>query len=150
MYAQHPVMPLSIILQLTFARLCMLQLWRTHIKRPMILVGPSLGAAVAIDFAVNFPEAVCLSTLFNKVPSQIFFFWYVHRILIFTIIEKWILFLSNAYWDTLQVDRLILIDASVYVEGTGLLRKLPKILAYAMVIVSHSFYWIFLQVTAIF
>ncbi|KAM0839848.1 hypothetical protein ACQ4PT_060047 [Festuca glaucescens] len=32
--------------------------WRTYIKRPMVLVGPSLGAAVAIDFAVNYPEAV--------------------------------------------------------------------------------------------
>ncbi|XP_027098635.1 alpha/beta hydrolase domain-containing protein VTE7 isoform X3 [Coffea arabica] len=62
------------------------QLWRTHIQRPMILVGPSLGAAVAIDFAVNFPEAV---------------------------------------------DKLILIGASVHVEGTGLLTKLPKFLAYA-------------------
>ncbi|KAL3525854.1 hypothetical protein ACH5RR_014226 [Cinchona calisaya] len=62
------------------------QFWRTHIKRPMILVGPSLGAAVAIDFAVNFPEAV---------------------------------------------DKLILIGASVYVEGTGILSKLPKFLAYA-------------------
>nr|XP_027073788.1 uncharacterized protein LOC113698244 isoform X2 [Coffea arabica] len=62
------------------------QLWRTHIKRPMILVGPSLGAAVAIDFAVNFPEAV---------------------------------------------EKLILINASVYAEGTGLLTKLPKFLAYA-------------------
>ncbi|XP_027077861.2 alpha/beta hydrolase domain-containing protein VTE7-like isoform X1 [Coffea arabica] len=61
-------------------------LWRTHIKRPMILVGPSLGAAVAIDFAINFPEAV---------------------------------------------DKLILINASVYAEGTGLLTKLPKFLAYA-------------------
>ncbi|KAH9772410.1 AB hydrolase-1 domain-containing protein [Citrus sinensis] len=34
------------------------QLWKTYIKRPMILVGPSLGAAVAVDFAVNHPEAV--------------------------------------------------------------------------------------------
>ncbi|KAK8948621.1 hypothetical protein KSP39_PZI004998 [Platanthera zijinensis] len=34
------------------------QLWRSYIKRPMILVGPSLGAAVAIDFTVNHPEAV--------------------------------------------------------------------------------------------
>ncbi|KAJ4710740.1 alpha/beta-Hydrolases superfamily protein [Melia azedarach] len=34
------------------------QLWKTYIKRPMILVGPSLGAAVAADFAVNHPEAV--------------------------------------------------------------------------------------------
>ncbi|XP_010680707.3 alpha/beta hydrolase domain-containing protein VTE7 [Beta vulgaris subsp. vulgaris] len=34
------------------------QFWRLYIKRPMILVGPSLGAAVAVDFAVNHPEAV--------------------------------------------------------------------------------------------
>lgn len=34
------------------------QLWNFYIKKPMILVGPSLGAAVAIDFAVNHPEAV--------------------------------------------------------------------------------------------
>ncbi|CAI9109833.1 OLC1v1009744C1 [Oldenlandia corymbosa var. corymbosa] len=62
------------------------QLWKTHIRRPMILVGPSLGAAVAIDFAANFPEAVA---------------------------------------------KLILIDASVYAEGTGILTKLPKPLAFA-------------------
>ena len=37
------------------------QLWNSYIKRPMILVGPSLGAAVAIDFAVHYPEAVSLS-----------------------------------------------------------------------------------------
>lgn len=29
----------------------------------MVLVGPSLGAAVAIDFAVNYPEAVRISQL---------------------------------------------------------------------------------------
>lgn len=52
----------------------------------MTLVGPSLGAAVAIDFAVRYPEAV---------------------------------------------DKLILVDASVYAEGTGDLAKLPKTLAYA-------------------
>ncbi|KAH6761848.1 alpha/beta-Hydrolases superfamily protein [Perilla frutescens var. hirtella] len=63
------------------------QLWKSHIKRPMILVGPSLGAAVAIDFAVNFPEAV---------------------------------------------KELILINANVYTNGTGVLRKLPKSAAYAM------------------
>jgi len=31
----------------------------------MILVGPSLGSAVAIDFAVNYPEAVCAIQQFN-------------------------------------------------------------------------------------
>ncbi|XP_047963312.1 uncharacterized hydrolase YugF-like isoform X2 [Salvia hispanica] len=62
------------------------QFWSSYVKRPMILVGPSLGAAVAIDFAVNHPEAV---------------------------------------------DKLILIDASVYVEGIGNLATLPKLMAYA-------------------
>ncbi|XP_031106528.1 uncharacterized protein LOC116011146 [Ipomoea triloba] len=62
------------------------QLWKAHIKRPMILVGPSLGAAVAIDFAVNFPEAV---------------------------------------------DKLVLINASVYLEGAGFWTKLPRMMAYA-------------------
>ncbi|XP_057810753.1 alpha/beta hydrolase domain-containing protein VTE7 isoform X2 [Salvia miltiorrhiza] len=62
------------------------QFWSSYIKRPMTLVGPSLGAAVAIDFAVNHPEAV---------------------------------------------DKLILIDASVYAEGTGHLATLPKVMAYA-------------------
>ncbi|XP_051141091.1 uncharacterized protein LOC127258335 isoform X2 [Andrographis paniculata] len=41
------------------------QLWKSHIRRPMTLVGPSLGAAVAIDFAVNFPEAVDKLVLIN-------------------------------------------------------------------------------------
>ncbi|ONI30983.1 hypothetical protein PRUPE_1G286400 [Prunus persica] len=62
------------------------QLWESYIKKPMILVGPSLGAAVAIDFAVSHPEAV---------------------------------------------ERLVLIDASVYTEGTGDLASMPKMLAYA-------------------
>ncbi|XP_052625863.1 uncharacterized protein LOC111921155 [Lactuca sativa] len=54
--------------------------------KPMLLVGSSLGAAVAIDLAVNHPEAV---------------------------------------------DKLILLDASVYAEGTGSLSRLPKFVAYA-------------------
>lgn len=62
------------------------QFWSSHIKRPMILVGPSLGAAVAIDFAINHPEAV---------------------------------------------ENLVLIDASVYAQGTGNLSKLPRAIAYA-------------------
>ncbi|GAB2234223.1 hypothetical protein Droror1_Dr00003466 [Drosera rotundifolia] len=62
------------------------QLWKSYVKRPMILIGPSLGAAVAIDFSVNYPEAV---------------------------------------------SKLILIDASVYAEGTENMAKLPRIVAYA-------------------
>ncbi|CAN1314082.1 Uncharacterized hydrolase YugF [Linum perenne] len=62
------------------------QLWKSHIRRPVILVGPSLGAAIAIDFAAHHPEAV---------------------------------------------EKLVLIDASVYAEGTGDLAKLPRIVAYA-------------------
>ncbi|KAJ8760583.1 hypothetical protein K2173_015250 [Erythroxylum novogranatense] len=62
------------------------QLWKSYINRPMILVGPSLGAAVAIDFAANHPETV---------------------------------------------KKLILIDASVYGEGTGNLATLSRVMAYA-------------------
>ncbi|PON83489.1 Alpha/beta hydrolase fold [Trema orientale] len=62
------------------------QFWNSYIKRPMILVGPSLGAAVAIDFAVHYPEAV---------------------------------------------KKLVLINASVYAEGTGNLANLPNLIAYA-------------------
>lgn len=69
------------------------QLWKHYIKKPMMLVGPSLGAAVAIDFAVSHPEAV---------------------------------------------DKLVLIDASVYAEGTGNLATLPKAVAYAGVYILKS------------
>ncbi|KAF4397640.1 hypothetical protein G4B88_027380 [Cannabis sativa] len=50
------------------------------------LVGPSLGASVAIDFALHYPEAV---------------------------------------------KKLVLINASVYAEGNGILSKLPNTIAYA-------------------
>ncbi|CAM8956072.1 unnamed protein product [Rhodiola kirilowii] len=69
------------------------QLWQSSIKKPMTLVGPSLGAAVAIDFAVSYPEAV---------------------------------------------EKLVLIDASVYAEGTGNMKTLPKALAYAGVSILKS------------
>ncbi|KAF5176548.1 alpha/beta-Hydrolases superfamily protein [Thalictrum thalictroides] len=69
------------------------QFWRSHIKKPMILVGPSLGAAVAIDFAFNHSEAV---------------------------------------------EKLVLIGASVYSEGTGNLAKLPRTVAYAGVSLLRS------------
>ncbi|XP_047338662.1 uncharacterized protein Mb2734-like [Impatiens glandulifera] len=63
------------------------ELWKTHIKKPMILVGPSLGGAIAIDFAVNYPQAV---------------------------------------------KSLVLVNACVYAEGTGVLSYLPRIMAYAV------------------
>ncbi|CAL9081205.1 unnamed protein product [Musa acuminata var. zebrina] len=69
------------------------QLWRTYIARPMVLVGPSLGASVAMDFIANHPEAV---------------------------------------------SKLVMIDASIYAEGTGNLAKLPRIVAYAGVSVLKS------------
>ncbi|XP_050227698.1 alpha/beta hydrolase domain-containing protein VTE7 [Mercurialis annua] len=62
------------------------QFWKEYIKRPMILVGPSLGASVAIDFTVNYPDAV---------------------------------------------EKLVVINPSVYAEGTKHLAKLPKTVAYA-------------------
>ncbi|GKU97346.1 hypothetical protein SLEP1_g10503 [Rubroshorea leprosula] len=70
------------------------QLWKSHIKRPMILVGPSLGSSVAIDFTANYPEAV---------------------------------------------EKLVLINPSVYEEGTGNLAKLPKVIAYAAVSLLKTF-----------
>ncbi|XP_030449697.1 alpha/beta hydrolase domain-containing protein VTE7 isoform X1 [Syzygium oleosum] len=70
------------------------QLWKSYIKKPMILVGPSLGAAIAIDFAVIHPEAV---------------------------------------------EKLVLIDASVYAEGTGDMANLPRAIAYAGVSILKSF-----------
>ena len=31
-------------------------LWQQHIKEPMVLLGASLGGAVALDFAYHHPE----------------------------------------------------------------------------------------------
>ncbi|XP_076953451.1 alpha/beta hydrolase domain-containing protein VTE7-like [Bidens hawaiensis] len=62
------------------------QFWKSYINRPMLLVGPSLGASAAVDFAINHPEAV---------------------------------------------DKLILINASVYAKGTGNLSTLPRSVAFA-------------------
>ncbi|GMP93818.1 hypothetical protein CsSME_00043504 [Camellia sinensis var. sinensis] len=45
------------------------QFWKSYIKRPMLLVGPSLGAAVAIDFAVNHSEAVYL---LKSIPLRLY------------------------------------------------------------------------------
>ncbi|KAL0813256.1 hypothetical protein Bca101_069699 [Brassica carinata] len=78
--------------------------WKTHIERPVVLVGPSLGAAVAIDIAVNHPEAIL------------------------------------SFEKNIQVESLVLMDASVYSEGTGNLATLPKAAAYAGIGRLHCLY----------
>lgn len=41
------------------------EFWKAYVKRPMILVGPSLGGAVAIDFALAHPDAIAKLVLVN-------------------------------------------------------------------------------------
>lgn len=82
----------------------------------MLLVGSSLGAAVAIDLAVNHPEAVSM----NDIKQHIFWSWFCI-----------IVYVKGLILMFLQVDKLILLDASVYAEGTGSLSRLPKFVAYA-------------------
>ena len=89
----------------------------------MILVGPSLGAAVAIDFVVNHPEAV--SILNNRTYDNALS---IHPLRF----SETSLFLVHLF----QVEKLVLIDASVYAEGTGDLANLPRLAAYAGVSLS--------------
>ncbi|RVW82728.1 hypothetical protein CK203_046913 [Vitis vinifera] len=129
------------------------QLWKSHIKRPVILVGPSLGAAVAIDFAVNYPEAVswdnlCLSGTWIRILGM--WNWTstqnleigVHARMKATVTALRTLGFTESYcpmsWLHNLVEKLVLIGASVYAEGTGNLSKLYRPLAYAGV--SLSFY----------
>ncbi|GAQ87312.1 alpha/beta-Hydrolases superfamily protein [Klebsormidium nitens] len=60
--------------------------WKTYMKRPMVLVGSSLGGAVAVDLALEHPDAV---------------------------------------------DRLVLLDAQVFIDGVGNRANLPRWLANA-------------------
>lgn len=92
----------------------------------MILVGPSLGSAVAIDFAINHPEAVCAIKSFkflNVCNNPIF-----KEILYLEIVLSCD---SHMIWSFFQVEKLVLMDASVYAEGTGNLATLPRSVAYA-------------------
>ncbi|KAI5074508.1 hypothetical protein GOP47_0010469 [Adiantum capillus-veneris] len=41
------------------------EFWRSYIRKPMVLVGASLGGAAAIDFTVKHPEAVSKLVLVN-------------------------------------------------------------------------------------
>lgn len=41
------------------------EFWRSYLKKPMVLVGASLGGAAAIDFALAHPEAVSKLVLIN-------------------------------------------------------------------------------------
>lgn len=73
----------------------------------MVLVGPSLGAAIAIDFAVNHPESV-------SYPYDIFeTIWEVES------------YDSELVGSCSQVSKLVLIDASVYAEGIGSMAQMP-------------------------
>lgn len=53
----------------------MILFWKSYIGRPMLLVGPSLGAAVAIDFAINHPEAVSIDSYFDYFILVIYFYF---------------------------------------------------------------------------
>ncbi|BBN17429.1 hypothetical protein MPTK1_7g14470 [Marchantia polymorpha subsp. ruderalis] len=41
------------------------EFWKTYIKKPMVLVGASLGGSIAIDFAVTHPDAVAKLVLID-------------------------------------------------------------------------------------
>ncbi|KAH7366232.1 hypothetical protein KP509_18G069200 [Ceratopteris richardii] len=41
------------------------EFWKSYIRRPMVLVGASLGGAVAIDFTLAYPEVVSKLVLIN-------------------------------------------------------------------------------------
>lgn len=78
----------------------------------MILVGPSLGATVAVDFTATYPEAVNFRFIIFKLPIT-----KAHSL--------------NPILSDFQVDKLVLINANAYSEGTGWLKELPKSIAYA-------------------
>ncbi|XP_031386145.1 uncharacterized protein LOC116199790 isoform X3 [Punica granatum] len=114
------------------------RMWKAYIKKPMILVGPSLGAAVAIDFAVAHPEAVSASFYFLFAGGQVLTSIGTH----ISVSKKTKIDTSVGVLDGIlnfQVEKLVLIDASVYTEGTGKMSSLPKALAYAGVAILKSF-----------
>ncbi|XP_021672925.2 alpha/beta hydrolase domain-containing protein VTE7 isoform X2 [Hevea brasiliensis] len=89
------------------------QLWKSYIKRPMILVGPSLGASVAMDFTVNYPEAV----------------------------EKLILINPNAYAEGTR--RLAKLPPVIAYAGVSLLKSIPlRLYANALAFNGTSFHTI--------
>ncbi|KAF3552843.1 hypothetical protein F2Q69_00016336 [Brassica cretica] len=102
------------------------ELWKTYIKRPMILVGPSLGATVAVDFTATYPEA--LWKTYIKRPMIL-----VGPSLGATVAVDFTATYPEA------VDKLVLINANAYSEGTGALKDLPKSIAYAGVKLLKSF-----------
>ncbi|OAY60219.1 uncharacterized hydrolase YugF isoform X2 [Manihot esculenta] len=89
------------------------QFWKSYIKRPMILVGPSLGASVAIDFSVNYPEAV----------------------------EKLVLINPNAYAEGTR--HLAKLPKTIAYAGVSLLKSIPlRLYANAMAFNGISFFTI--------
>ncbi|XP_064985376.1 alpha/beta hydrolase domain-containing protein VTE7-like isoform X3 [Musa acuminata AAA Group] len=68
------------------------QLWRKYIARPMVLVGPSLGASVAMDFIANHPEAV---SVLKSIPLR----FYVNSLALNKVSLQ-------SSWDSMNVGRL--------------------------------------------
>jgi len=75
------------------------------------------------------------------VLSNNLIFEYIYSYPIFEEIIYLKLVLSSDYpiiWSIFQVENLVLIDASVYAEGTGNLATLPRAVAYAGVSISPT------------
>ncbi len=87
----------------------------------MVLVGPSLGGAVAIDFALAHPDAV---SDFSPLPDLATFLHLAPHMVLYCME---VLYVS---WKRVQIAKLVLVNAQAYTEGVGEMATLPKLLAY--------------------
>ncbi len=58
--------PLGLDYSPTLIRSHLHQFWKTVIKRPMVVIGASMGGATAIDFTLAYPEAVAKLVLIDS------------------------------------------------------------------------------------
>ncbi|MEL6439762.1 MAG: alpha/beta hydrolase [Cyanobacteria bacterium J06621_8] len=96
--------------------------WQTLIQRPIIIVGASMGGAAAIDFTLNYPEAVSKLVLINSVGFNGSF-------PLGQILPEAILELGTAFWRTRRYGGLFLsqngwLDA--YIEDAIICAALPS------------------------